>query len=42
MKPTRFLSLAVLIFIFAFTTLSYAGVPQMIDYQGKVTTPAGL
>jgi hypothetical protein len=41
MKPARFLSLAFLILIFAFSTLSYARVPQMINYQGKLTTPEG-
>jgi hypothetical protein len=41
MKPARFLSLAFLILIFAFSTLLYGGVPQMINYQGKLTTPAG-
>jgi hypothetical protein len=41
MKSARFLSLAVLILIFAFSTFSYAGVPQLMNYQGKLTTPAG-
>ncbi|KPL21265.1 MAG: hypothetical protein AMS23_09580 [Bacteroides sp. SM1_62] len=27
--------------IFAFSTLLYADVPQMMNYQGKLTTPAG-
>ena len=29
------------ILIFAFSTFSYAGVPQMMNYQGKITSPAG-
>ena len=41
MKPARFLPLGVLIFIFAFSTFSYGAVPQMINYQGKITTPVG-
>lgn len=41
MKPARFLPLGVLILIFAFSTLSYGAVPQMINYQGKITTPEG-
>jgi len=41
MKPIRVFSLAFLILIFAFSTLSYADVPRMINYQGKLTTPAG-
>jgi len=41
MKPARIFSLAFLILIFAFSTLGYAGVPQMINYQGKLTTPQG-
>jgi hypothetical protein len=41
MKLARFLCLAFLILIFAFSTLLYADVPQMINYQGKITTPAG-
>jgi hypothetical protein len=41
MKFARFFSLVVLISIFAFSTLSFAGVPQMINYQGKLTTPSG-
>jgi hypothetical protein len=41
MKSARFLSLALLIFIFAFSTLSYAGVPKMMNYQGKITKPSG-
>jgi hypothetical protein len=41
MKPARFFSLVFLILIFAFSTFSYAVVPQMINYQGKITTPAG-
>lgn len=42
MKPARFLSLAIFIFIFAFSTFSYAGVPQMINYQGKLTDTSGV
>ena len=41
MKPARFLCLAFSILTFAFSTLLYAAVPQMINYQGKITTPAG-
>ena len=41
MKSARFFSLAFLILIFAFSTLSYAGVPQLMNYQGKLTTPGG-
>jgi hypothetical protein len=41
MKPARFVPLGIPILIFAFSTLLYAGVPQMINYQGKITTPAG-
>ncbi len=41
MKPARFLSLAFFILIFAFSTFSYADVPQMINYQGKITTTTG-
>jgi hypothetical protein len=41
MKPARFLPLGVLILIFAFSTLLFADVPQMINYQGKITTPTG-
>ena len=41
MKSVRIFSLAFLILIFAFSTLSYAGVPQMMNYQGKITKPTG-
>lgn len=41
MKPARFFSLAFSILIFAFSILSYGAVPQMINYQGKITTPGG-
>jgi len=41
MRTLRFVSLVFLILIFSFLTFSYAGVPQMINYQGKITTPAG-
>jgi len=41
MKSARFFSLVFLILIFAFSTLSYGDVPQMISYQGKITTAAG-
>jgi hypothetical protein len=41
MKSARLFSLGVFILIFAFSTLLYADVPQMINYQGKLTTPAG-
>jgi hypothetical protein len=41
MRPARFLPLGVLILIFAFSSLLYAAVPQMINYQGKITTPEG-
>jgi hypothetical protein len=41
MKSARFFVLAFLILIFAFSTLLYGAVPQMINYQGKITTPAG-
>lgn len=32
----------VLFAVFCFSSLSYSGVPQMINYQGKITTPAGV
>jgi hypothetical protein len=41
MKSARFFPLGVLILIFAFSTLLYADVPQMINYQGKITSPEG-
>ena len=41
MKSARFLCFAFLIFIFAFSTSLYGAVPQMINYQGKITTPGG-
>ena len=41
MKSARFLCFSFLILIFSFSTLIYAGVPQMINYQGKITTPTG-
>ena len=41
MKSARFASLAFLILIFAFSSLIFAAVPQMINYQGKITTPGG-
>ena len=41
MKSAKFFSLAFLILIFAFSTLLNADVPQMINYQGKITTPGG-
>ncbi|MGB2696395.1 MAG: hypothetical protein WBD28_00890 [Candidatus Zixiibacteriota bacterium] len=41
MKSATIVFLGLLILIFAFSTLTYAGVPQMINYQGKLTTPAG-
>jgi len=33
--------LSTLVLIFAFTTLVYAQIPQMINYQGKITDPNG-
>jgi hypothetical protein len=42
MKSARIFVLAGLAFIFAFSSLLYAGVPQMINYQGKITTPQGF
>lgn len=41
MKLIRILLLAGLTLIFAFSSLAYADVPQMINYQGKITTPTG-
>ena len=41
MKPTRFFYLAFLILLFAFSTSVYADVPQMINYQGKLTSTGG-
>lgn len=41
MKTLRILFLIGLVFIFAFASLSYADVPQKINYQGKLTTPGG-
>ena len=41
MKTARIFSLAFLIFIFSFLTFSYADVPSMMNYQGKITTPTG-
>jgi len=41
MKVTRFFLFGVLAFIVVFTSLSYADVPQMINYQGKITTTTG-
>jgi hypothetical protein len=41
MKSARIFSLAFLIFIFSFLTFSYADVPSMINYQGKITTSGG-
>jgi hypothetical protein len=41
MKTLRILFLIGLVFVFAFASLSYADVPQMINYQGKITTTTG-
>ena len=41
MKPARIFLLVGGLFIFLFSSLVYAGVPRMINYQGKLTTPAG-
>jgi hypothetical protein len=41
MKSARFVCFSFLIFLFLFSTLCYAGVPQMINYQGKITKPTG-
>lgn len=41
MKSARFLCLAFLILVFAFSTFVYADVPQRMNYQGKITTPSG-
>lgn len=41
MKPVRIFLLAGALFIFLFSSLVYAGVPQTMNYQGKLTTPAG-
>ena len=42
MRLSRVLFCAILAFIFVFSSLVYAQVPQMINYQGKITTQAGL
>ena len=41
MKSVRIFLLAISVFIFAFSSLVYAEVPQMINYQGKITKPSG-
>jgi hypothetical protein len=41
MRFLRILPAVGLAFIFVFASLVYADVPQMINYQGKITTPAG-
>jgi len=41
MRAARVFLLGVAFFIFLFSSLSYAEVPQMINYQGKITTPVG-
>ena len=41
MKSARFVCFSFLIFLFSFSTVTYAGVPQMINYQGKITAPTG-
>ena len=41
MQITRVIALVGLTLIFAFSSLIYADVPQMINYQGKITDPQG-
>lgn len=41
MKSVRIFLLAISVFIFAFSSLVYAEVPQMINYQGKITKSSG-
>jgi len=41
MKSVKIFLLAISVFIFAFSSLVYAEVPQMINYQGKITKPSG-
>ena len=41
MRALRMLFFVGLAFIFVSSSLIYADVPQMINYQGKITTPAG-
>ncbi len=41
MKYAKVFLLTILVLIFSFSSLIFADVPQMINYQGKITTPAG-
>ena len=41
MKLARIFVLTLLAFFFAFASLSFADVPHMINYQGKITTTTG-
>jgi len=42
MRLAKVLFCAILAFIFVFSSLVYADVPDSISYQGKLTTPVGL